>query len=161
MRRHNTQVLQMVNKLPHYIGYSDSCEIGTGGGLVICPKQDRPYHLAIRVATKVKWTIQGRHPYHKLSRSGRAGYQMDGAIMPHIQLIKYPRRPLLWQHFGGGVENQAKIRFLPSSRTSTPLPRHTHTCSTSFTPPTHHHIWVRKLHVRRCLPWLSKRGILC
>ena len=21
----------MVNKLPHYIGYSDSCEIGTGG----------------------------------------------------------------------------------------------------------------------------------
>ena len=31
MGRHKTQVRQLVNNLPHYIGYSDSCGIGTGG----------------------------------------------------------------------------------------------------------------------------------
>ena len=30
MGRHTTQVRQLVNNLPHYIGYSDSCVIGTG-----------------------------------------------------------------------------------------------------------------------------------
>ena len=42
MERHTTQVLQLVNNLPHYITYSDSCGIGTGGVLTsglnkICP----------------------------------------------------------------------------------------------------------------------------
>ena len=31
MVRHTTQVRQLVKNLPHYIGYSDSCGIGTGG----------------------------------------------------------------------------------------------------------------------------------
>ena len=31
MGRHTTQVHQLVNNLPHYTGYSDSCGIGTGG----------------------------------------------------------------------------------------------------------------------------------
>ena len=29
--RHTTQVFQLVNNLPHYTWYSDSCGIGTGG----------------------------------------------------------------------------------------------------------------------------------
>ena len=53
MGRHATQVLQMVKNLPHYTGYSDSCGIGTGGA-DICLKQERPYHLARKVATKDK-----------------------------------------------------------------------------------------------------------
>ena len=31
MGRHTTQVRQLVKNLPHYIGYSYSCGIGTGG----------------------------------------------------------------------------------------------------------------------------------
>ena len=57
MGKNTTQVLHLVNNLPHYIGYSYSFGIGTGG-LYICPKQYSPYHVTIRVATEGKVPIQ-------------------------------------------------------------------------------------------------------
>ena len=42
MGRHTTQVRRLVNNLPHYIGYSDSCGIGTGGVLTYGIKKMDP-----------------------------------------------------------------------------------------------------------------------
>ena len=161
MGRHTTQFQQLVNKLPHYIGYSDSCGIVTGGGMNIWPKQYRPYHLAIIVATKGKWTIQSRHPYHQWSRAGRYRSQLAGYRTPHIQPSKYPHIPLLWQQFGGGVDKQANIRFLPSIRTYPPLLRHLHPCNTIFTSQTHHNIRIIQRRGIHHLPFLLKMEILC
>ena len=38
MRKHSTSILQLVKHFPHYIGYSDSCRLGTGG--VVAPGLD-------------------------------------------------------------------------------------------------------------------------
>ena len=42
MGKHPNQVRHMVNKLQNYIRYSDSCGVGTGGGMDIRPKKIGP-----------------------------------------------------------------------------------------------------------------------
>ena len=66
-----------------------------GGSLYIRPKQNRPYHLARRKSIEGKVTLQCRYPYHQLYRDGRAGSQLAGARVPHIQTGKYPRSPIM------------------------------------------------------------------
>ena len=137
MVRNTTQVRQLVNKLPHYIGYSDSCGIGTGGVWTSI------LNKIVSIVWQEEWPQKVKDLFneHTLTtnnpRSVRASSKLSGARMPYIQSIKYPRIPLLRQHSGGGVDIQANIRVLTSSRTSPPLPRHAHPCSTSFTPRTH------------------------
>ena len=65
------------------------------GIIDIWPKQYGPYHFYRRVATEGKLNIQGRRLYHQQYQAGRAGSQLAGARMPHIQHIKYPRSPIL------------------------------------------------------------------
>ena len=111
------------------------------------------------MATEIKGYIQGRHPHHQQYWSSRASSQLAGAIISHIQPIKYLRSSLLWQHFGGELHNQSQIKFLPISRTSPPLPRHAHRCNTNFTHHNCQHSRQIQWHGRPFLLRLSKRKL--
>ena len=118
MKRNPTSVLQLVCHSPHYINYTDSCGLGTGG---ICSAGDAPL-------TPFLWQLEWPAPIQQalVTDTNRHGtitindLELAGAVLGFL-VLEWIHTPLRHRHVATFCDNTSAVSWAYKLRNSTSL----------------------------------------
>ena len=138
IKRIPTSVLQLVNDFPHYIRYSDSCILGTGGVVTPGLENVRP------ILWQVAWPTDIIHLFDK-GQITINDLELAGIVIEWLVLESTPPT-LQFKHVAIFCDNVSAVVWMQKLRCgcskcsieTTAIPRNVHPCNTSIASHTPH-----------------------
>ena len=116
MIKNPTSVLQLINEYPHYLGYSDSCGIGTGGVWTSGLLSLSPLLWQLEWPEDIKKQLVS--PTNKNGNLTINDLELAGAVLNWLVLECQPNVDLTHKHVGIFCDNTSAVSWTYKLRTS-------------------------------------------